>query len=67
MAYQKKLLKPSTKIQTPVNCTTPARSDLKDCISWGNIGARANGPIPWQNEVPVAIAIALIFQNRFQF
>lgn len=44
--YQKKLLNPSTKMQIPVNCTTPGRSESNDSISCGNIGANARGPKP---------------------
>jgi hypothetical protein len=65
--YQKKLLNPRTRMQMPVNCTTPARSELNVSISCGNIGANASGPNPWLKEVAVEIAMALIFQNRLQF
>jgi hypothetical protein len=65
--HQKKLLNPKIRIQMPVNCTTPARSELNVSMSCGNIGANASGPNPWLKEVAVEIAIALIFQNRLQF
>lgn len=65
--YHRKLLNPRTKMHTPVNWTTDAKSESKASISWGSMGARANGLRLWQADVAVAIVIALIFQKRFQF
>jgi hypothetical protein len=65
--YQRKLLKPNTRIQTPVNCTISDKLLSKVSSIWGIIGARARGPNPWLNVVNVAVNIVRVFQNRFQF
>ena len=52
---------------TPVNCTTPGKSDLNSFASWGNMGAIAKGPKPWANETKVAEAVVEAFQKVFQF
>lgn len=67
ITYQIKLLNPSTKIHTPVNCTASAKLQLKLSIKAGNIGARDNGPKPCVN---VTIAVAVMqaaFQGMLQF
>jgi hypothetical protein len=65
--YQKKLLNPKTKMQTPVNLTTAARSASKDSISCGNMGARASGPSPWLKLTTVAMDITTSFRILLQF
>ena len=65
--YQIKLLKPKTRIVTPVNCTTLDKSDLNSCASMGNMGAIARGPKPWAKETKVAEAVVEAFQNGSQF
>lgn len=66
-AHQKKLLKPRTRMHTPVNCTTDAKSLSNASMRLGNMGARARGPKPWIKETAVARAMVLNFQYRFQF
>ena len=48
--YHMKLLKPKTKIHTPVNWTAPARSVSNASMSCGNMGAKARGPKPWVKD-----------------
>ena len=66
-AYQMKLLKPSTRIATPVNWMTSFRFESKASINCGNMGARANGPIPWTNVAAVAHVKVENFQKVLQF
>ena len=65
--YQIKLLKPKTRIETPVNCITLGKSDLKSCTSIGDIGAIARGPKPWAIDAKVEDAVAAAFQKGSQF
>lgn len=67
VTHQRKLLKPSTRIQTPTNCTTPARSVSNVSISCGNIGGSASGPKPCAKLTSVTIVMADAFQNGLQF
>lgn len=64
---QMKLLKPSTKIATPVNLTTDARSESNAWIKSGNIGASARGPKPCVNVTLVEAVMQQTFQNFDQF
>ena len=66
-AYQMKLLKPSTRIATPVNWMTAFRFESKASINCGNMGARANGPIPWTKVAAVAHVRVENFQKVLQF
>lgn len=62
-----KLLKPRTRIATPVKRTTPARSASNASMSAGNMGARASGPKPCVNETDVAAEIQSAFHIGDQF
>ena len=62
-----KLLKPSTKIATPVNWMTSFRFESNASINCGNMGARANGPIPWTKVAAVAHVSVENFQKVLQF
>ena len=62
-----KLLNPKTRIVTPVNWTTPAKSEWKSAINWGKIGAIANGPKVWANVTNVTDAMAESFHIGLQF
>jgi len=65
--YQMKLLKPRTRIETPVNYTTLGISDSNSFANIGNMGAIASGPKPWAKETRVAETVVEVFQNAFQF
>lgn len=62
-----KLLKPSTKIHTPVNCTASSRLQLKASIKAGKAGARARGPKPWVKVTMLALVMHAIFHAVLQF
>jgi hypothetical protein len=64
--HQKKLLNPSTKIHTPVNCTASAKLQLNASINAGNAGANANGPNPCVNVTMLALTIHAIFHGVLQ-
>lgn len=65
--YQIKLLNPSTRIAIPENWTTAFKLESKASISCGNMGARANGPIPWTKVAAVAHVRVENFQKVLQF
>jgi hypothetical protein len=65
--HQMKLLKPRTRIQTPVNCTASASVHEKASINAGNMGARASGPRPCENVTMAADVIHAIFHGVLQF
>lgn len=54
-------------MQTPVNLTTAARSELKDLAICPNIGAKARGPHPCAKVLIDARLMTIIFQGRLQF
>lgn len=62
-----KLLKPRTRIETPVNYTTLGISDSNSFANIGNMGAIASGLKPWAKETRVADTVVEVFQNAFQF
>ena len=64
---QMKLLKPRTRIATPVNFTTLARSESNAAMRSGNMGARARGPMPCVKVTLVEAMIQQAFQNGDQF
>ena len=65
--YHRKLLKPKTRMVTPVNCTTLAKSLSNSSTSSRNIGAMAKGPKPCTNVTRVADAVVEAFQKVLQF
>jgi len=62
-----KLLKPKTRIHTPVNCTASANEHSKALINAGNMGARASGPSPCVNVTMAADVMHAIFHGVLQF
>ena len=62
-----KLLKPKTRMATPVNWTTSVRLEWKALISSGNMGASASGVIDCVHETAVAAVRHENFQNGLQF
>ena len=62
-----KLLKPSTKMHTPVNWIACARSHSKASIRAGNIGARASGPKPCVKVTMAVEVMHAIFHHVLQF
>lgn len=64
---QMKLLKPRTRIATPVNFTTSARPESNAAIKSGNMGARAKGPKPCVKVTLVEATMQQAFQNGDQF
>ena len=65
--YHIKLLKPRTKIATPVNLTTAAKSASNASMRLGNIGANASGPKPCMKVTLVDAVMQRPFHNGLQF
>lgn len=65
--HQMKLLKPRTRIATPVNLTTSVRFELNSLIYIGNMGARDKGPNPCVNDTLVEAMIVNAFHFVDQF
>lgn len=60
--YQMKLLKPRTRMQTPVNWTTSGNVAWNAAMRSPNMGARASGPMPMMKVVAMPRKMALNFQ-----
>lgn len=52
---------------TPVNCTTPAKSESKAIASSGKIGPIAKGANPWTKVTNVEHVMAESFHDGLQF
>ena len=67
ISYHIKLLNPRTRIAIPVNWITSVKFESNASINWGNMGAKAKGPIAWAKDTAVAHVKVENFQNVLQF
>jgi hypothetical protein len=65
--YHRRLLKPKTSMQTPVNWITSVREEWNSSIRSPNIGANASGPNPCEKVANKILKMDAVFHIPDQF